>query len=181
MVEHAPDPDGPETPRELRRRSWVDALRRTVREFRDDELTDRAAALTYYGVLALFPALIALVSIVGLFGDPESTTDALLEIVDDLGPSSAVETFRGPVESITENRQAAGVLFVVGLVGAVYAASGYVGAFARACNVIYEVEEGRPFWKLRPLQLAVTLVMVLFLALVFMALVASWPGGPVRR
>ena len=139
----------------------TDTLKRTVREFRDDDLTDWAAALTYYGVLALFPALIALVSLRGAGRRPGETTDALSEIVDDLGPSSAVDTFRGPIESITSNREAAGVLFVVGLAGAVYSASGYVGAFMRASNVIYDVEEGRPFWKLRPLQLAVTLVMVL--------------------
>ena len=178
MAQEARDPDGPDRPRELRRRSWALALKRTVSEFREDELTDRAAALTYYGVLALFPALIALVSIVGLFGDPESTTDALLEIVEDLGPSSAVDTFQGPVEDITANRETAGVLFFLGLAGAVYSASGYVGAFARACNVIYEVEEGRPYWKLRPLQLGVTLVMVLLLALVVVSLVAT---GPVAK
>ena len=159
----------------LRRSSWADALKRTVSEFREDELMDRAAALTYYAVLALFPALIALVSIVGLFGDPESTTDALLDIVDDLGPDSAVDTFRGPIEDVTSNRSAAGVLFVVGLAGALYSASSYVGAFTRASNVIYEVEEGRPFWKLRPYQLAVTLVMVMLLAVVLLALVASGP------
>ena len=159
----------------LRRSSWADALKRTVSEFREDELMDRAAALTYYAVLALFPALIALVSIVGLFGDPESTTDALLDIVDDLGPDSAVDTFRGPIEDVTSNRGAAGVLFVVGLAGALYSASSYVGAFTRASNVIYEVEEGRPFWKLRPYQLAVTLVMVMLLAVVLLALVASGP------
>ena len=111
----------------------------------------------------------------GLFGDPESTTDALLDIVDDLGPDSAVDTFRGPIEDVTSNRSAAGVLFVVGLAGALYSASSYVGAFTRASNVIYEVEEGRPFWKLRPYQLAVTLVMVMLLAVVLLALVASGP------
>ena len=153
----------------------LETLKRTVREFRDDNLTDRAAALTYYGVLALFPAIIALVSIVGLFGDPDGTTDALNEIVSDLGPSSAADTFRGPIESITANRQTAGVLFFAGLAVALYSASAYVGAFIRASNVIYEVEEGRPFWKLRPLQLAVTLVMVLLAALVSLALVLSGP------
>ena len=126
-------------------------------------------------MLALFPALIALVSIVGLFGDPDATTDALNDIVSDLGPSSAADTFRGPIESITSNRGTAGVLFFAGLAGALYSASGFVGAFIRASNVIYEVEEGRPFWKLRPLQIAVTLAMVLLAALVSLALVLSGP------
>ena len=141
-------------------------------------MTDLAAGLTYYGVLALFPALIALVSIVGLFGDPESTTDTLTEIVRDLGPETAADTFSGPIASLTSNRGTAGALFVAGLAGALYSASGYVGAFMRASNRIYGVEEGRPFWKLRPLQIGVTLIMVLLLALVAVALVVS---GPVAR
>ena len=153
----------------------LEVLKRTVREFRDDNLTDWAAALTYYGVLALFPAIIALVSVVGLFGDPDGTTDALNDIVSDLGPSTAADTFRGPIESITANRQTAGVLFITGLAVALYSASAYIGAFIRASNVIYEVEEGRPFWKLRPLQIVVTLVMVLLVALVSLALVLSGP------
>ena len=153
----------------------LDTLKRTVREFRDDNLMDWAAALTYYAVLALFPALIALVSIVGLFGDPDGTTEALSEVVSDLGPDSAADTFRGPIESITANRSTAGMLFFAGLAVALWSASAYVGAFIRASNVIYEVEEGRPFWKLRPLQITVTLVMVLLAALVSLALVLSGP------
>jgi membrane protein len=150
-------------------------LKRTVREFRDDNLTDWAAALTYYGLLSLFPALIALVSVVGLFGDPRETTDAIRDIVSSIGPDSAVDTYSGPIESITSNRGRAGALFFLGLAVALYSASGYVGAFIRASNAIYEVEEGRPFWKLRPLQIAVTLSMVLMLALVVVALVVSGP------
>jgi membrane protein len=156
----------------------VETLKRTVREFRDDNLTDWAAALTYYAVLSIFPALIGLVSIVGLIGDPEEVTDTLTEIVASIGPSSAADTFSGPIESITSNRGAAGVLLVVGVATAVWTASGYVGAFMRASNVIYEVEEGRPFWKLRPLQLLVTLVCILMLALTVVALVAT---GPLAR
>jgi membrane protein len=153
----------------------IDLVKRTVREFREDDLTDWAAALTYYGILSLFPALIALVSIVGLFGDPRGTTEVITDVVASLGPESAVDTYSGPIESITSNRSRAGALFFVGLAVALYAASGYVGAFIRASNAIYEVEEGRPFWKLRPLQMAVTLAMVKMLALVVVALVLSGP------
>ncbi len=153
----------------------MDALRRTIHEFRDDDLTDWAAALTYYAVLAIFPALVALVSIVGLFGDPRGTTEMITEVVDELGPRSAADTFRGPIESITASRGRAGALFVLGLAGALYSASGYIGAFMRASNAIYEVEEGRPFWKRRPLQIAVTLAMVMLLALVALAVVLSGP------
>ena len=169
------DRTGPEGPRRLSGSSWADALKRTVREFRDDNLTDWAAALTYYAVLAIFPALVTLVSIVGLFGDPRATTDTISQIVSDLGPESAADTFNEPIRSITANRGRAGVLFVVGILGALYSASGYIGAFMRASNAIYEVEEGRPFWKRRPLQIAVTLVMVMLLALVALALVLSGP------
>lgn len=154
---------------------WWPTIRRTVNEFRDDNMTDWAAALTYYGLLALFPALIALVSILGLFGDPESTTSSITDIVTALGPQTAADTFQGPIESVTSNRSAAGVLFFVGLGTAIWSASSYVSAFTRAQNVIYETSEGRPFWKLRPIQVLVTLVMILLLALVLLSLVLTGP------
>jgi membrane protein len=149
-------------------------LRRTIREFRDDNLTDWAAALTYYSVLSLFPALIALVAVLGLVGS-EGTINSLLEIIDDLGPASAVETFRGPVETAVNADAGAGVALVISLALALWTASGYIGAFMRASNTIYEVEEGRAFWKLRPLQVAVTLVMVLLLGVVLVAIVLTGP------
>jgi membrane protein len=150
-------------------------LKRTFKAFREDHVTDLAAALTYYAVLSLFPSMIVLVSIVGVFGDPEATTDALTGIVRDLGPTTATDTFEGPIESLTANRRAAGVLLVIGLAVALYSASGYIGAFMRASNRIYGVDEGRPFWKLRPLQIGVTLMMVLLLVLVSLALVLTGP------
>jgi len=161
-----------------REHSLLATLKRTVAEFREDNLTDWAAALTYYGLLSLFPMLIALVSIVGLFADPQSTTQTVTDIVTRIGPESGAQTFSGPIHSITSNRGSAGVLFVVGLATALWSASGYIGTFIRASNVIYETEEGRPFWKLRPLQLAVTLAMVIMVAAVLVALVLT---GPVVR
>lgn len=157
------------------RTSLFPTLKRTVLEFREDGMTDWAAALTYYGLLALFPALIALVSLVGLFGDPVTTTKKLTDIVTAIGPSSSADTFSGPIRSITSNRGAAGVLFFVGLGVALWSASGYVGAFMRASNIAYETPEGRPFWKLRPLQIVVTLAMVLLLALLALSLVLTGP------
>ena len=158
--------------------SLLATLKRTVSEFQEDNLSDWAAALTYYGLLSLFQMLIALVSIVGLFGDPQSTTRTVTDIVTRIGPESGAETFSGPIQSITSNRGSAGVLFVLGIATALWSASGYIGAFIRASNVIYETEEGRPFWKLRPLQVAVTLVMILMVAFVLLALVLT---GPVVR
>jgi membrane protein len=170
-----PSPEGPE---DFPRRTWSATLRRTVSEFRDDNATDWAAALTYYSVLSLFPALIALVAIVGLVGDPAKTTRQLTQVASALGPSTAADAFAGPIQSLTAHRGTAGVLVVVGVAAALWTASGYVGAFMRAANAIYEVDEGRPFWRLRPLQLLMTLGIVVLLALVSLALVVS---GPVAR
>lgn len=169
------DPPSGEAPGESPGTGAWPTLKRAALEFQEDEMTDRAAALTYYGLLSLFPALIAVVAIIGLFADPVRTTDSLTDIVTDIGPDTAADTFREPIESITSNRSAAGVLLVVGLLTAIWSASGYVGAFMRAANVIWETGEGRPFLKLRPLQLAVTLAMVLMLALVALALVMTGP------
>jgi membrane protein len=146
-------------------------LRRTVDEFREDGMTDWAAALTYYGLLSLFPALIAVASLVGLFTDADTLTDVIL----DVAPESAADALSGPIESITTNTGAAGVALVLGLAGALWAASGYTSAFGRAGNVIYEVREGRPFWRLRPAQILVTLVNVVLVVFVVIALVLSGP------
>jgi len=151
------------------------ALKRTLAEFRDDNLTDWAAALTYYGLLSLFPGLIALVSIVGLVGDPKGATETITEIVTAIGPQSAAQTFAGPIESVASDRGTAGLAFVLGLALALWSASGYVGAFIRASNVIYETREGRPFWKLRPLQIAITLTMVLLGVMIVVGLVLTGP------
>src|ERR671914_2907386 len=113
-------PRGPDTPTDLRKRSWWETLKRSFREFKDDNLTDWAAALTYYAVLSLFPALIALISLVGLVVEPATVTRVLTETVSALGPASAVDTFRSPIENIADNQQAAGVLLIVGLAGALW-------------------------------------------------------------
>jgi membrane protein len=172
-------------PRGFDRKTGVwPTLKRTVAEFQEDNLTDWAATLTYYGLLALFPAMIVLVSIVGLVGDPESTTNTLTDIVTKLGPDSAADTFSGPITQVTESRSAAGFALIASTLVALWSASGYLGAFVRASNVIYETREGRPFWKLRPLQLLMTLVVVLLLAVMALGLVLTGPivsdvAGPI--
>ncbi len=171
------DPRKPDVPTDLHKRSWVGVLKRTVLEFKDDNCTDWAAALTYYGLLAMFPALIAMTSLISLVGDPKKTTDALLKIVGTLGPSSAVDTFAKPIQQVASS-QSAGFALILGLATALWSASGYVGAFSRAGNAIYEVEEGRPFYKLRPVQLLVTLVCVVLIALIALSLVVT---GPVAK
>ena len=159
---------------DLRTGAWP-TLKKAALEFNEDHMTDWAAALTYYGLLSLFPALIALVSIVGLFGDPESTTKSITDIVTEIGPDSAADTFAGPIQSLTENRGAAGIMFFVGLGVALWSASNYVGAFMRASNIIWETPEGRPFAKRRPLQVGVTLLLIVLFALVALSLVLTGP------
>jgi len=146
-------------------------IKRTLTEFSEDNLTDWAAALTYYGVLAMFPALIALVSIVGLLTDPQELTDALTEVV----PADAAETLNPVIQQIAGNSGTAGFALIIGLAAAVWSASGYVGAFTRAANIVYETPEGRKIWKLKPLQLLVTLIGILFAALILAMLVLSGP------
>jgi membrane protein len=163
----------PESPPKLSRRSWGGVLRRTVKEFKADNLTDWAAALTYYGVLALFPAIIALVSIIGLVGP--SATQGLLDNLKTLAPGPANTIVSGAVKQVASSRGTAGFAFVLGLGAALWSASGYVGAFARASNAIYEVGEGRPFWKLRPMQIVVTATMILLLAACAIAVVVTGP------
>jgi membrane protein len=163
----------PEEPTDLGARSWWGVLRRTVREFRQDNLTDWAAALTYYAILSIFPALLAVVSVLGLIG--ESATQPLLDNLTELTPGPAQEIVTSAIENLNQNQGAAGILFVVGLATALWSASGYVGAFMRASNSIYEVEEGRPFWKLRPVQIAITLVMMILVSIGAVAVVLTGP------
>jgi membrane protein len=165
-------PEGPEHPR---KGGAGQTFKRMIHEFREDQLLDFAAALTYYGVLAMFPALIALVSIVGLAFSPQQIIDTLTDIVRQLGPASVVESLSGPIEQVANSQSTAGIMLIVGIAGALWTASGYVGGFSRASNVIYEVEEGRPIYKLRPLQMLVTLIMVLLLAIAAIAVVVTGP------
>ena len=165
----------PEGPAHARKGSLVQTLKRTMTEFSEDNLTDSAAALTYYAVLSIFPALLAMISIVGLVWDPQTIIKTLTDVVSSIGPASAVDTFKGPIEGLTKSSGTAGIMVIVGIAGALWTASGYVGAFMRAANVIYEVEEGRSIIKLRPLQMLVTLVLVVLLALVLVSLVLTGP------
>jgi membrane protein len=146
-------------------------LKRTLKEFSEDNLTDWAAALTYYGVLALFPALIALLSIIGLLTDPKTLTDALTAVV----PADAAKTLNPVIEELAGNDSKAGFGLILGLAVAIWSASGFVGAFTRAANVVYETPEGRKVWKLKPLQLLITLIGILFAAVIVAMLVLSGP------
>src|SRR3712207_1768113 len=134
-------------------------LRKTAREFSDDQCTDLAAALTYYAVLALFPAAIALTSLLGLVGQGTEAVDQVLSILRGVGASGVADTVGPTLEELSRS-QSAGLGLVLGLAGALWSASGYVGAFGRAMNRIYEIGEGRPIWKLRPAMVLLTTVLV---------------------
>lgn len=166
----------PDSPGDLKKPSWVYVGRKTAREFSDDQCTDLAAALTYYSVLALFPAAIATLSLVGLVGQGPKTVDTLLGILRDLGASGAADTLEPTLNQLSQS-QSAGLGLVVGLLAALWSASGYVGAFGRGMNRIYEIDEGRPIWKLRPVMLLVTLITVVLTAVVAIGLILTGPAA----
>src|SRR3954471_6579189 len=166
-------------PDDIPKPGWKAVLRRTAKEFSNDNLTDWAAALTYYAVLALFPAMIVLVALLGLFGQYPQTTNALLDILRQVGvDKDALKAIGKSINDVVQSKGGAGALLGFGLLAALWSASGYIGAFIRAINAIYEVDEGRPFWRLRPLQVVITIFMVLMLALVSISLVLT--GGLAR-
>jgi membrane protein len=163
----------PEAPTKLGGRSWWSVLKRTVKEFKEDNLTVWAAALTYFGVLAIFPALLALISILGLLGS--GSTQPLIDNIGGVAPGPAKDIITAAIENLQKSQGSAGIFFIVGLAVALWSASGYVAAFMRASNAIYEIEEGRPIWKTVPVRLGVTLVLVVLLAVTAVAVVLT--GG----
>ncbi|MEU6807550.1 YihY/virulence factor BrkB family protein [Streptomyces sp. NPDC046831] len=179
--EAGPDEDveraAPDTPAKLPKRAWGAVLKGSLKEFKDDELTDRAAALTYYGVLSLFPALLVLVSLLGVTG--KSTTDKLLSNLKQLTPGSARDIITRAVEQLQGNAGTGSLVAVVGLALAVWSASGYVAAFIRAANAVYDMPEGRPVWKILPVRLGVTIVLMVLA--VASALIVVFTGGLARR
>ncbi|MER5307754.1 YihY/virulence factor BrkB family protein [Streptomyces sp. NPDC002773] len=167
----------PDSPTELPGRSWVAVLKGSIREFVSDELTDRAAALTYYGVLALFPGLLVLVSLLGVSGP--STTDKVMDSLRELAPGPARDVLGKAVENVQGGTGTGAVMVVVGLVLALWSASGYVGAFMRAANRIYEMPEGRPVWKVLPIRLGMTAALMVMAAA--SALIVVFTGDVARR
>jgi membrane protein len=170
----ADDRRKPDSPTDVDKPSWKYIARKTLREFTGDQCPDLAAGLTYYAIFSLFPALLALVSLLGIFGQAEKTTSALLEIVQGVAPGQAVEMIREPIQELATS-PAAGFTLVIGLATALWSASGYVTAFGRAMNRIYEIDEGRGFVKLRGTMLGVTLVSLIIVALLAAMLVISGP------
>ena len=171
------DGRAPKGPAKLGTGSWLGVLKRSASGFSADNLTDRAAALTYYGIQAIFPALLVLVSILGLVG--QSATQPLIQNLGKMAPGPAQQIFTNAIHNLQQSQGAAGVLAIVGIALALWSASGYVGAFMRASNDIYGVTEGRPFWLKRPIQVVVTLVLVVLLAVSAVAVVIT--GGLAKQ
>jgi membrane protein len=173
MARFRRDHKEPESPTDLRGRSWLGVLKRTGKEFSDDNLTDWAAALTYYGVLSIFPALIVLVSILGLIG--ESATQPLIDNLGSVAPGPAKDIFTSAIENLQGSQGAAGVFFVIGILTAIWSASGYIAAFMRASNAIYDIDEGRPIWKTLPVRVGLTVLLMVLTAVSAVAVTVS--GG----
>jgi membrane protein len=163
----------PESPTDLGGRAWFGVLKRTGKEFSEDNLTDWAAALTYYGVLSIFPALIVLVSILGLIG--ESATQPLIDNLGSVAPGPAKDIFTSAIENLQGSQGAAGVFFVIGILTAIWSASGYIAAFMRASNAIYDIDEGRPIWKTLPVRVGLTVLLMVLTAVSAVAVTVS--GG----
>ncbi|MER8220620.1 YihY/virulence factor BrkB family protein [Streptomyces sp. NPDC094143] len=167
----------PDTPTQLPKRAWAAVLKGSLREFQDDELTDRAATLTYYGLLSLFPALLVLVSLLGLTG--KAATDTVVDNVGRLAPGSVRDIVTGAVTQLQDNAGIGSVMALVGIVLAVWSASGYVAAFMRAANRVYDMPEGRPLWKILPVRVGLTVaLMVLAVA---SALIVVFTGALARQ
>jgi membrane protein len=163
----------PDGPTQLSRRSWTAVLKGTVKEFQNDELADRAAALTYYGVLSLFPALLVLVSLLGISG--QSATQQVLDNVNKLAPGSARDIISNAVQQLQGRGGVGSLMAVVGIVLAVWSASGYVAGFIRTANAVYDMPEGRPVWKVLPIRVGVTVVLLVLA--VISALIVVFTGG----
>ncbi|MFC5905091.1 YihY/virulence factor BrkB family protein [Streptomyces zhihengii] len=167
----------PDTPTDLSKKSWKAVLKRTLKEFKKDELTDRAAGLTYYAILALFPALLVLISLLGIAG--ESTTQSVLDNIQKLAPGAARDVLTNAVTQLQGSAGVGSILAIVGLLGALWSASGYVAAFIRASNAVYDLPEGRPVWKVLPIRVGLTLLLLILACATALMVVLS--GGLARE
>lgn len=165
------DEPEPESPTDLPRPSWTAVLKRAAKQFNEDELTDRAAALTYYGVQAIFPGILVLVSIIGLLG--HSTAQSLINNLNSIAPSDVRKFLRTVIDNAQHQKGAAGILGAVGIVLSLWSASGYVAGFMRAANRIYGMPEGRPMWRKAGVRLGVTLFTVVCLIAGLIIVVAT--------
>src|SRR3954466_11787940 len=166
-------PDAPDQPTDLPKESWPTILKRTFKQFSEDQLTTWAAALTYFGVLSLFPMLLALVSVLGVIGP--SATQPLLDNLSSVAPGPAKDILTNVLTSLESNKGGSTVALIIGLVAAIWAASGYISAFMDASNNVWDVPEGRPIWKKIPVRLGVTVILLILLTVTGLAVVFTGP------
>jgi membrane protein len=169
--------EAPDGPTGLSRGSWLAAAKRSLKEYKEDDLQDRAAALTYFGIQSIFPGLLVLVSLLGILG--KSATQPLITNLGQAAPSSIRKIILSDVSHLQHSHAASGILGLTGLVLAFWSASNYVAAFMRASNTIYDVPEGRPIWKTAPIRLGVTLITMVLL--VAAAVIVVVTGGLARK
>ena len=163
----------PENPTDLPKDSWTSILKRTFKQFGEDQLTTWAAALTYFGVLSLFPMLLALVSLLGVIGP--SATQPLLDNLNTVAPGPAKDILTNVLTSLQSNQGGSTVALIIGLAVAIWSASGYIGAFMDASNNVWDVPEGRPIWKKIPVRLGVTVILLVLLTFTALAVVFTGP------
>ncbi|MFF5728288.1 YihY/virulence factor BrkB family protein [[Kitasatospora] papulosa] len=171
------DHAAPDSPTKVGKASWRAVRRRTLEEFKRDELTDRAAALTYYGILALFPALLVLVSLLGIAG--ESATQTVLDNIQKLAPGAARDVLKNAVTQLQSSGGTGWAMAILGMFAALWSASGYVAAFIRTANAVYDVPEGRPAWKVLPVRVGLTLALMVLACV--SALIVVLSGDLARR
>lgn len=165
------DRGAPDAPSDLPKPLWKDVVKGAAREFQEDNLMDTAAALTYYSVLSIFPALLIIVSIVGMLGRRDTTE--LIDNVSQFIPASAHQILRSAIEETQRGQNTAGFTAILGLLGAVWSASGFVGAFMRASNTVFDVPECRPFWKTIPIRIGLTVVLLVLMAATALIVILS--------
>jgi membrane protein len=164
---------GPDSPADLPKTHRKTVLKRTLSEFGEDGGSDLAAALTYFAIMSLAPMLLALSTALSFLGQKDATQTAVRDLGEQLGlQEQTITTVIGYLDSMGQSG-AAGILLVIGLVGALWSASNYVNAFSRMMNRVYEIQEGRPVWKLRPWLLALTVVILLLLITMVLSITLS--------
>jgi membrane protein len=164
---------GPDSPADLPKPHWKSVLKRTVSEFGTDGGTDLAAALTYYSIMSLAPMLLALSTMLSFIGQGDATQQVVEDLGAELGlQENVISTVTAYLDSMAQS-EAAGILLFVGLAVALWSASNYVNAFSRMMNRVYEIEEGRPMWRLRPWLLALTVVILLLLITIVLSITLS--------
>src|SRR3954447_17894532 len=163
----------PDDPTDLPSHSWPPILKRTLKQFGEDQLTTWAAALTYFGALSLFPMLLALVSVLGVIGP--SATQPLLDNLGSVAPGPAKDILTNVLTNLQANQGGSTVALIIGLALAIWSASGYISAFMDASNNVWDVPEGRPIWKKIPVRLGVTVVLLILLTITALAVVFTGP------